>query len=34
MEQKKVLLPKNIAEGWRYEVVGQPLEQEARKILS
>jgi ribonuclease D len=34
MEQKKVLLPKNIAEGWRYEVVGQPLELEARKILS
>lgn len=34
MEQKKVSLPKNIAEGWRYEVVGQPLEQEARKILS
>lgn len=33
MEQKKVSLPKNIAEGWRYEVVGQPIEQEARKML-
>ena len=33
MEQKKVLLPKSIAEGWRYQVVGKALEQEAAKIL-
>ena len=33
MEQQKATLPDTISEGWRYEVVGKQLEQEAATII-
>ena len=33
MEQQKASLPDTISQGWRYEVVGKQLEQEAATLI-